>query len=63
MIVKKNSFSGFFRLRDSYGAFMDNWINCFGVFKLRVIEAAVHYGNTRLRHMYVAMGHIGILSI
>ena len=42
---------------------MDRWINCLGVFKLRVIEAAVHNGNTRLPYMYLGLGYIGILSI
>ena len=42
---------------------MDLWIDCFGVFKLGVSEAAVHNGNTRLPHMHVELGYISILSI
>ena len=41
---------------------MDHWINCFGVFKLGVIEAEVHNGNTRLPHMQMELGYIGIAS-
>ena len=42
---------------------MDLWIDCFGVFKLGVSEAAVHNGNTRLPDMHVELGYISILSI
>ena len=35
---------------------MDLCINCFGVFKLGVIEAAVHNGNTTLPHVHVELG-------
>lgn len=34
---------------------MDLWIDCFGVFKLGVSEAAVHNGNTRLPYMHVEL--------
>ena len=41
---------------------MDHWINCFGVLKLGVIEAALHNGNTRLPQMHMGLGYIGIAS-
>ena len=42
---------------------MDLWIDCFGVVKLGVSEAAVHNGNTRLAQMHVELGYISILSL
>ena len=42
---------------------MDHWIYCFGVFKLGVIDAAIYNEDTRLPHMHLELGYIGIPSI
>ena len=52
-----------FRLKDSYGAFLDHWVHSFGVFKFGVIEAAVHNGNTRLQHMRLGLEYSSVRSI
>ena len=51
------------RPKDSYGAFLDHWVNCFGVFKFRVSEAAVHNGNTRLQHMLLALEYSSVYCL
>ena len=46
----------FLRARDPHGAFLDHWVNCFGVFKFGVIGAEIYHGNTRLQDMHLVLG-------
>ena len=48
---------------DSYGAFLDHWVNFLGIFKFGFIEAAIHNGNTRLPHVHLVLGYISVRSI
>ena len=66
MIEKKKtihcSFSFFLEL-DSYGAFLDRCVNCFGTVIFGVIEGKVSNRNTRLQHMHLAMEQQSVLSV
>ena len=51
------------RARDSHGAFLDHWVNYFGVVKFGVIGAEIYHGNTRLQDMHLVLGYSSVRSI
>ena len=53
----------FFRARDSHGAFLGHWVNCFGVFKFGVVGAEVYNGSTRQQHSRLVLVYSSVRSI